>query len=303
MDSPGFPSLVQNFSALTGEDFAELKKLSDLYPYSQLLHLLMARAARDLKHPDQESILNRSAVYSTDRQVLKWVMTAPRTLVDQPQKQEVVLTEIAVATPTAKPEPVKVKQEPVVVLAEKILVEEKPLKTAEVNLEALHIDNPLSGDALRDDLYAELEKLQKLKHDFEISFDEFQSAHPNGSGDHNAHKSKAEKEPAAEPLIEEIKASHKKIKSDNPKQKEQNEIIEQFIKTKPSMPKAKAQGAPDDLSEDSGIFSDNVVSETLVDILLKQGKKDKAVEVLKKLIWKFPQKKAYFAAQIDKLKN
>jgi len=45
------------------------------------------------------------------------------------------------------------------------------------------------------------------------------------------------------------------------------------------------------------------VSETLVDILIQQGKKDKAIEVLKKLIWKFPQKKTYFAAQIEELKK
>ena len=51
------------------------------------------------------------------------------------------------------------------------------------------------------------------------------------------------------------------------------------------------------------MFGDNIVSETLVEILLKQGKKDKAIEVLKKLIWKFPQKKAYFAAQIEDLKK
>ena len=37
--------------------------------------------------------------------------------------------------------------------------------------------------------------------------------------------------------------------------------------------------------------------------IIKQGKKDKAIEVLKKLIWKFPQKKAYFAAQIEDLKK
>src|SRR5205814_374384 len=110
---------------------------------------------------------------------------------------------IAVTAPPSKPEQVKVKQEPVAVLEEKILVEEAPLKKAEIKFEALHIDNPLSGDALREDIYAELEKLQKLKHDFEISFDEFQSAHPNGSGTYYSPDGKAEKEPAAEPLIEE----------------------------------------------------------------------------------------------------
>jgi len=71
------------------------------------------------------------------------------------------------------------------------------------------------------------------------------------------------------------------------------------------MPKVKAiENQPKtDLSVPSVTYGENIVSETLVEILLKQGKKDKAVEVLKKLIWKFPQKKAYFAARIEELKK
>jgi hypothetical protein len=90
------------------------------------------------------------------------------------------------------------------------------------------------------------------------------------------------------------------------KQKEQIEIINQFIKAQPSISPAKSREAAE--NEDfntikNGEFGENVISQTLVDILLKQGKKEKAIEVLKKLIWKFPQKKAYFAAQIEELKK
>ena len=83
-------------------------------------------------------------------------------------------------------------------------------------------------------------------------------------------------------------------------------IIENFIKTQPSITKNKLAAPPPpttDLAENSLLYGDNIVSETLVEILLKQGKKEKAIEVLKKLIWKFPQKKAYFAAQIEELKK
>ena len=97
------------------------------------------------------------------------------------------------------------------------------------------------------------------------------------------------------------------LEPENEKQKEQLKIIEEFIKTQPSISSAKDKVMPPpggDLSSiRTGEFNDNVVSETLVEILIKQGKKDKAIEVLKKLIWKFPQKKAYFAAQIEQLKS
>ncbi|MEJ0057472.1 MAG: hypothetical protein WDN75_18565 [Bacteroidota bacterium] len=181
-------------------------------------------------------------------------------------------------------------------LPETIVVASPPAK-----IEKQFEGSLLTGDALRDDLIHELEKLQQLKHDFEVSFDEFQRSNP--ARDDSKGKSKAIKDPATDPLLEEIRTTKKKLKADNPKLKEQNEIIDQFIKTQPIIPKAKPTVPQDDLSEDSGMFSDNIVSETLVEILLKQGKKDKAIEVLKKLIWKFPQKKAYFAAQIEDLKN
>ena len=106
-------------------------------------------------------------------------------------------------------------------------------------------------------------------------------------------------------ILEEIKNSKQEIVPEDEKQRDQLRLIDDFIKTQPSLG-AKDNGVkmPEDLSTiKTGEFSDNIVSETLVDILVKQGKKDKAIEVLKKLIWKFPQKKAYFAAQIEDLKK
>jgi hypothetical protein len=108
-------------------------------------------------------------------------------------------------------------------------------------------------------------------------------------------------------ILDEITQSKQEISPESQKQKEQLELIDQFIKTQPSIsnkrdqPPAAPQG--DLTTIKTGEFSDNVVSETLVDLLVKQGKNDKAIEVLKKLIWKFPQKKAYFAAQIQELKK
>jgi hypothetical protein len=109
-----------------------------------------------------------------------------------------------------------------------------------------------------------------------------------------------------ESLIDEIASTKAEIVPENDKQKEQIDMIDQFIKSQPSFANAKEkpnQPVSDLTAIKTGEFADSIVSETLVEILIKQGKKDKAVEVLKKLIWKFPQKKAYFAAQIEELKK
>jgi hypothetical protein len=111
---------------------------------------------------------------------------------------------------------------------------------------------------------------------------------------------------AQDKIIDDIKKNNAELKPESEKQKEQINIINQFIKTQPSIsnPQEHPPQASGDLSQiRSGEFTDNIISETLVEILVKQGKKDKAIEVLKKLIWKYPQKKAYFASQIEDLKK
>jgi hypothetical protein len=61
------------------------------------------------------------------------------------------------------------------------------------------------------------------------------------------------------------------------KKEEQEKLIEKFIQSDPQ--------------------------ENLASIMIKQGKHETAIDIYKKLIWKFPQKKAYFATQIEELKK
>jgi len=160
-------------------------------------------------------------------------------------------------------------------------------------------------ESIYDELQHDLEKLKELRHAFEETVKEFENK-TEGSVLEENQNTKGKKPDTTDELLTEIKSSKKKIKPEGPRQKEQIEIIDQFIKTQPSIKgKVSEEKAmpKDDLSEKSLIYNENIISETLVQILIKQGKKEKAIEVLKKLIWKFPQKKAYFAAQIEDLKK
>jgi tetratricopeptide (TPR) repeat protein len=294
MESAGFRSVVSNFTQLNPQEAGELEKLAEQHPYSQLIHLLRARSARDLKQANAEEQLHRAAVYATDRAVLKHIMTTPpvprqepavkETIAEVPISASVVHQEIPVNKPIDQAE----------------LPAPNPLKSlpaAEPMAKVASTD--LSGDALREDIYLELEKLKKSKHDFEASVEAF--AHGEVLPAKRV-SPRVNRDPI-DPLLDEIKTTKKKVPVQNPKAQEQNEIIEEFIRKEPVLPKPVAQAPAKDLAEDSSLFTDNIVSETLVEILLKQGKKEKAIEVLKKLIWKFPQKKAYFAAQIESLKS
>jgi hypothetical protein len=120
----------------------------------------------------------------------------------------------------------------------------------------------------------------------------------------------AEKKPKKDEhdIIEEI-TSRKELKISDAHKKEQLSIINNFIEKEPVLTKrikpdnqTNKQEA-EDLSASSTNLSDDVVSETLAKLMIKQGRKQKAIDIYKKLIWKFPQKKTYFVEIIDELKK
>lgn len=294
MDSTGLKFVTKNFTTITSVELVELMEISKRYPYCQLLHVLQARASKDLQAKDHIDLLHRSAVYATDRAVIKWAVSVPPTarLAPPPSppvaegvvaRQEVIQVIPKIAQPTRQ------------------LV---PKKDPDPVPQQSHIENSLEGDELRNDLESELQKLQKLKQSFEASYQELKKNLHDGALEKKINSPVTDALPAKETsILDEIKSTRKKLKVASSKALEQNEIIDQFIKAAPALPKAKPDMPKTDLAENSSNFSDQIVSETLVTILIKQGKKVKAIEMLKKLIWKFPQKKAYFAAQIEELKN
>ncbi len=267
MEKERFLELARNFTSLTKEETNDLDALQKEFPYSQVIHNLASRGAQDNGLESSKKLLNISAVYSTDRSVLRNIITAPRT--DR--------------SSTASIE--------------------------SVSIENIAIPSDHSNGAVADEILLDLERLQELKHNFELSIEAFEHHKPVPTTKSASPTQKKKDEPvvATQPvgeiLLEEIKTTKKKIAPESQKQKEQIEIIDQFIKKAPSIKKNSGNHDSSDLAEKNFALTDNVVSETLVEILLRQGKKDKAIEVLKKLIWKFPQKKAIFAAQIDELKK
>ena len=83
-------------------------------------------------------------------------------------------------------------------------------------------------------------------------------------------------------------------------------IIERFLQQQPRLRAPAAPPAPDDEQADLSVTSTSVTpalaSESLALILVRQGKMTKAIEIYERLMVRQPEKKAYFAAQIDQLK-
>jgi hypothetical protein len=322
VDKERFIKVLHHFSGSSVEEAQEVLSLKDSFPYSQLLHVLSARVAKDHGFSTHGGELQLAAVYAADRAVLKEIMQreyAPETTLSG-------AVDIAPATvlPTLQAQPVQTATS--TDFATELLHDLERLHELKQNFELMFTDDAdaPSGVIVNDDVQdgepetrevnepetrevkkesskSKKERIIALAKALEAAKTEQEEESSAGQ------KTRKKRKDNGEELIDEIASSKQELEPESEKQKEQLEMIDHFIKIQPTIVNSKDKPLPPpagDLSTlKTGEFGDNIVSETLVEILIKQGKKDKAVEVLKKLIWKFPQKKAYFAAQIEDLRK
>ena len=312
MDKDLLQKVLQNYPSSTAEEAEKLRAIKEAYPYSQVLHVLAARVSKEHAFTSQQNELQTAAVYSADRGVLKHMMTNEGGNPMPSAEVSVSASNIRMTPVVHRLDPVTKgsgevvsEQEPVNFssedLAERVIKDVKELYNTRHNFEKMFVDNPVRHLAAS---VRPGDETIKSKRERIIEMSKALNAQTMKEGEAPAGKRRRLER---KDIIDEIAYSKNEIEPEDPKQKEQLEIIDHFIQAQPTISNSKdkpAQIQDGDLSSiKTGEFGDNIVSETLVELLLKQGKKDKAVEVLKKLIWKFPQKKTYFAAQIEELKK
>jgi hypothetical protein len=298
-----FIKVLQHYSNSSIEEAEDVLSLTEDFPYSQVLHTLSARVCKDHGFSNQQKELQLAAIYAADRGVLKEIMTE-----EYAPEKEVLNTPSAI---------IQRASEPVVdsdSLAEEVIHDLERLNELKHNFEMMFIDPPVviekspeipekeepATTPIVKDSRSRKERIRELAR-------AMGTVSENNTEETARKARRKKKDEAGDDIIDEIASTKLELSPENDRQKEQLQIIEQFIKIQPSITSAKEkplqQPAGDLSTIKTGEFGDNVVSETLVEILVKQGKKDKAIEVLKKLIWKFPQKKAYFASQIEDLRK
>jgi len=93
-------------------------------------------------------------------------------------------------------------------------------------------------------------------------------------------------------------------KQDDKNQFKKEDLIDKFIKEEPSVNTNNPLFYdPTEAARQSIMEKDDLVSETLAKMYLKQGKVLQAIKIYEKLSLKFPEKSSYFAGQIKKIKE
>jgi len=285
MTSSEFSLLTQSFPTVDSERILLIEKELTAAPYCQTFHLFIARFKKDAGDPAATGFIQRAALYAADRPHLKHLLELTATVEKVKSRESEVLS---VAGENAAPEKVntlkpkgKIESEPGFDIADVLMTDLDILKVKTKAFVELTTEKPLKSSGSSQQAVEDAPLIKSIPAP--------PVKQPKAADENDL-------------LLLEIKSSRKKIKPENTRKAEQIEIIDQFIKARQVTIRPPEKGMPkQDLTESADSYSENVISETLVDILVRQGKKDKAIDVLKKLIWKFPQKKHLFAARIQDL--
>ena len=291
---------MQHPGSISADTVDRMKASAERYPYFQLLHTLIAKAEYDHQAPEAYALLGKAAVYAPDRRLLRQIFYDELSIAPSEDPAVVPHDEAAHGQEeTAGPSEgeTSAPEEAVLVEEETATKEEEPDDTTP----------DLSADAAPEDsnekqqLQEELANtLRLLKENKERLPDSIPSTE-----DHTESPVETAKEEKPSPSLDESTENSEEFVPPRTGRSKQQDIIDRFMRANPSISRdlPYEQKSEADLSAGSTELHDDLVTENLAEIMLKQGKTDKAVDLYQKLTLKYPEKKAYFAQKIDQLKE
>jgi tetratricopeptide (TPR) repeat protein len=268
--------IIKKGNRLENEDYQQLLKLHELFPYFQIPKVLLAKYEYDTTSGENKEMLHWAAITSPNRSWLRQIIETSSPF----HKLEDQLGKAKVFTEIEKPN-------------------DTPPKLID-DLEGKEIEEIPAVTTVKD----RAEVLKMLEEHLQKRLSETASKN-NPSEAQEREQKKAARKAASEDLIETIRRKEKKEILDE-KKKAQIDIIKAFSKKEIKLATIKEleklQKQPD-LSERSTRLDPNFISESYARMLTKQGKKQKAIEIYQKLMVKFPDKSTYFADLIKNLEE
>lgn len=291
---------LQHPRDISSDTVTEMEATVEKYPYFQLLHTLIAKAKYDQQTPDAYAALGKAAAYAPDRRLLRQIFYDEITLTLPTTDETSTPADGAVGTTNETEETATVSgdtatdDERHAIDVDEASTESSDSDT-DTTTETEEEINTEEAESLREELTQTLQVLQDSKEQLPDS--------PASDTEDSSHDVAETKENS--PLLDRLEQeSTEEQMPRNPTQSMQQDIIDRFVKANPSITReAVPETDNTDLAAGSTALPNDVVTENFAEIMLKQGKVGKAVEMYQKLMLKYPEKKTYFAQKIDQLKN
>ena len=314
MQAKEFINYIKNPNSLEKDSVKELQKLVNDFPYFQSAHLLLSLASKKWDASVYQKSLKKTAIVVTNRSHLFNLIQQfeiSNTVIEDSDHQRLVLEEVL--------EPIDSTKELNILKATELLIENSDSEISETEFQQKtkpNAEEVLENEIAKQVVGAIVEKQMLNLSDTQLVFN--QNKEPGNFTDWLRLIQKSNKQLSAENILDVNTENNTDIKTRLEKGKIINQesalnkklknlaLIDKIIEKSPGQIKIKDDQkfySPEQNAKESLLENEHLVSETLAKIYALQGSVNKAVRAYEILSLKFPQKSAYFASLIQKLKN
>lgn len=318
MQAKDFIRLTEQPQLLDRQSMQELQKLVQDFPYFQSAHLLLSMAAKKWDASVYQQSLKKTAIVAPSRAHLFQLIQQTEMALEQPmaEKEKISAEEIPVPEPVAVTPAEESKQELDILKAAEISTEQAASKNNPAEQQVPDAGQVLEKEIEKAVVTSFVEKeilktpeLHKPKPKEEPgNFVEWLALLKKNNGQPNqVIEEKVRPKLKPNPVQEEKKqVSAEPSEEVSVKKEKQKAIIDRIIENNPGIIRGKEEQkffTAEIKARESLLESEHLVTETLARIYALQGSVNKAVRAYEILSLKYPQKSAYFATLIQKLKS
>jgi len=314
MQAKEFINYIKNPNSLEKNSVKELQKLVNDFPYFQSAHLLLSLASKKWDASVYQKSLKKTAIVVTNRSHLFNLIQQfeiSNSVIEDSDHQKLVVEEVL--------EPVDSTKELNILKATELLIENSDSEISETEFQQKtkpNAEEVLESEIAKQVVSAIVEKQMNNLSDTQLFVK--QNKEPENFTDWLRLIQKSNKQLSAENILDTNTENNTDIKTRLEKGKIINQesalnkklknlaLIDKIIENSPGQIKIKDDQkfySPEHNAKESLLENEHLVSETLAKIYALQGSVNKAVRAYEILSLKFPQKSAYFASLIQKLKN
>ena len=314
MQAKEFINYIKNPNSLEKNSVKELQKLVNDFPYFQSAHLLLSLASKKWDASVYQKSLKKTAIVVTNRSHLFNLIQQfeiSNTVIEDSDHQKLVVEEVL--------EPIDSTKELNILKATELLIENSDSEISETEFQQKtkpNAEEVLENEIAKQVVSAIVEKQMFNLSDTQLLFK--QNKEPENFTDWLRLIQKSNKQLSAENILDTNTENNTDIKTRLEKGKiitqesalnkklKNLALIDKIIENSPGQIKIKDDQkfySPEHNAKESLLENEHLVSETLAKIYALQGSVNKAVRAYEILSLKFPQKSAYFASLIQKLKN
>jgi hypothetical protein len=331
MDRERLIGYIQQPDRLSQASSTDFQVLINEYPYCQTAQLLYAKALFEQKDPAYRSQLKKAAAYLPDRSILYYLihgamvsstqkgnpalMRNTRTgLTDTAPQRQLIVTQNDLDGLTLR---LKRLAEVVLPDASEMLMKiehvralhEKRVKAIVAEYLEIRVNTQTAYDEAREIAekealalaVEEAQKQEALLKEAQVIEERavVEQMHQEEPLTETVDLQEQEDLPAVEEAVPSAEVQ------DSPEEElRKQELIDRFIESNPTMPRPRQDFfSPVNMAHLSTLDKEDIVSETLAEVHLEQGYIQKALKIYQRLCLIIPEKSAYFAARIEKIKK